>query len=266
MNRHFARKRFGQHFLRDANTVRRIIDAFAPQADDDVVEIGPGDGVLTRQLAPRVRRLHAIEIDRDLAAALEGEFEQRPNVTIHNADALNVEIGPLVQRGRKLRLIGNLPYNVSTPMLFHLLGQMHHIRDMCFMLQKEVVERLTAVPGTKAYGRLSVMVQWRCRAQRLFLVAPGAFRPAPKVESMVVRLEPYTIPPVAVADEPAFTSVIAAAFAARRKTLRNALAGMISSEELSAAGIDPMRRGETLTLAEFAALGNTLVRKETRSG
>jgi 16S rRNA (adenine1518-N6/adenine1519-N6)-dimethyltransferase len=266
MNRHFARKRFGQHFLRDANTVRHIIDAFAPQADDDVLEIGPGDGVLTRQLAPRVRRLHAIEIDRDLAAALEDEFGQLPNVTIHNADALNVEIGPLVQRGRKLRLIGNLPYNVSTPILFHLLGQMRHIRDMCFMLQKEVVERLTAVPGTKVYGRLSVMVQWRCRAQRLFVVAPGAFRPIPKVESMVVRLEPYTIPPVAVADEPAFTSGIAAACAARRKTLRNALAGMISSEELSAAGIDPVRRGETLTLAEFAALGNTLVRKETRSG
>jgi 16S rRNA (adenine1518-N6/adenine1519-N6)-dimethyltransferase len=265
MSAHVARKRFGQHFLRDPNTVRRIIDAFAPQADDDILEIGPGDGALTRELASRVHRLHAIEIDRDLAAALERELAHRPNVVIRNADALDVEIGPLVQGGRQLRLIGNLPYNVSTPMLFHLLTQARYIRDMCFMLQKEVVERLTAVPGTKAYGRLSVMIQWRCRAQRLFRVPPGAFRPAPKVESMVVRLEPYAIPPVAVTDEPAFASVIAAAFGARRKTLRNALSGMISGEELHAAGIDPMRRGETLTLAEFAALGNTLVEKQARS-
>jgi 16S rRNA (adenine1518-N6/adenine1519-N6)-dimethyltransferase len=136
---------------------------------------------------------------------------------------------------------------------------------MCFMLQKEVVERLTATPSTKAYGRLSVMIQWRCRAQRLFTVPPGAFRPAPKVDSMVVRLEPYVKPPVAVADEPAFARVIAAAFTARRKTLRNALSGLISSEELRAAGIDPVRRGETLTLAEFATLGNTLAEKQARS-
>ncbi len=265
MNSHLARKRFGQHFLRDANTVRRIIDAFAPQADDEVLEIGPGDGVLTRELAPRVHRLHAVEIDRDLAAALARELGHRSNVTIHNADALDFEIGPLVEGGRKLRLIGNLPYNVSTPILFHLLGQTRYIRDMCFMLQKEVVERVTASPGTKAYGRLSVMIQWRCRAQRLFRVSPNAFRPQPKVDSMVIRLEPYAMPPVAVIDEPAFASVVAAAFAARRKTLRNALSGMISSEELHAVGIDPMRRGETLTLAEFAALGNTLVQKQVRS-
>jgi 16S rRNA (adenine1518-N6/adenine1519-N6)-dimethyltransferase len=260
-----ARKRFGQHFLRDAGTVRRIIDGFAPQTDDDVLEIGPGDGVLTRELAPRVHSLHAVEIDRDLAAALAQELGQLPNVIIHNADALDFEIGPLVEGGRKLRLIGNLPYNVSTPLLFRLLAQTRHIRDMCFMLQKEVVERLTATPGTKAYGRLSVMIQWRCHAQRLFTVPPGAFRPTPKVDSMVVRLEPYVKPPVAVADEPAFVRVIAAAFTARRKTLRNALSGLISSEELRAAGIDPVRRGETLTLAEFATLGNTLVEKEARS-
>jgi 16S rRNA (adenine1518-N6/adenine1519-N6)-dimethyltransferase len=266
MKPQLIRKRFGQHFLRDVNTVHRIIDAFAPKADDYVLEIGPGDGVLTRELAPRVHRLHAIEIDRDLAAALKRELGDRAHVTIHNADALDFDIGPLVESGRKLRLIGNLPYNVSTPILFRLLGQMRHIRDMCFMLQKEVVERLTAAPGTKAYGRLSVMIQWRCRAQRLFPVPPGAFRPPPKVDSMVVRLEPYAIPPVAVVDEPVFASVVAAAFAARRKTLRNALAGMISSEELHAAGIDPVRRGETLTLAEFAALGNTLVEKQVRSG
>lgn len=266
MNRHVARKRFGQHFLRDANTVRRIIEAFAPQADDEVLEIGSGNGVLTRELAPRVHRLHAVEIDRDLAAALERELGRQPNITIHNADILDFEIGPLLEGGRKLRLIGNLPYNVSTPILFRLLQQTRHIRDMCFMLQKEVVERLTAAPGTKAYGRLSVMIQWRCRTQRLFKVPPGAFYPVPKVDSMVIRLEPYAIPPVTVADEPAFASVVAAAFTARRKTLRNALAGMINSEQLEAVGIDPMRRGETLTLAEFAALADALVEKQVHSG
>lgn len=265
MNVHVARKRFGQHFLRDANIVQRIINAFAPQPHDEVVEIGPGQGVLTRELAPRVGRLHAVEIDRDLAAALEHELGHWRNVTIHNADALDLEICPLTDAGRKLRLIGNLPYNISTPLLFRLLAQSRCVQDMCFMLQKEVVERLTAAPGTKAYGRLSVMIQWRCRAQPLFMVSPGAFRPPPKVDSMVVRLEPYAITPVAVADEAAFARVVVAAFAERRKTLRNALAGILSTEELRAAGIDPSRRGETLTLAEFATLGNTLVHKAARS-
>lgn len=263
MNAHLARKRFGQHFLRDATAVRRIVEAFAPQPHDDVVEIGPGDGVLTRELAPRVGRLHAVEIDRDLAAALEREFGPSPNVTIHNADALDFDICLLTDAGRKLRLIGNLPYNISTPLLFRLLAQSDCVQDMCFMLQKEVVERLTATPGTKAYGRLSVMIQWRCLAQPLFRVPAGAFRPAPKVDSMVVHLQPYATQALAVADESAFARVVVAAFAERRKTLRNALAGMLNTEELRAAGIDPMRRGETLTLAEFAALGDILAHRET---
>lgn len=265
MNVHVARKRFGQHFLRDTSIVQRILDAFAPQSSDCVVEIGPGDGTLTRALAPRVARLHAIEIDRDLVGRLNRELGDRTNVLIHQADALHFDLCQLAGATHKLRLIGNLPYNISTPLLFRLLAQSECIQDMFFMLQKEVVERLAAAPGSKAYGRLSVMIQWRCRTQRLFTVPPTAFRPRPKVESMIVHLEPYVTPPIAVADEPAFARVVVAAFAARRKTLRNALKGMLSVEELGAAGIDPMRRGETLTLAEFAALGKALARKEARS-
>jgi 16S rRNA (adenine1518-N6/adenine1519-N6)-dimethyltransferase len=265
MSVHVARKRFGQHFLHDASIVQRIVDAFAPLAGDHVVEIGPGGGILTRALATRVARLHAIEIDRDLVARLEEELGDHTNVVVHQADALQFNLCQLASDTHKLRLIGNLPYNISTPLLFRLLAQTQCIEDLCFMLQKEVVDRLTAVPGSKAYGRLSVMIQWRCRTQRLFTVPPAAFSPRPKVDSMVVYLEPYRTPPVTVADEPTFARVVAAAFAARRKTLRNALAGMLSAEELRAAGIDPVRRGETLTLAEFAALGNAVAQKGTRS-
>lgn len=265
MNIHVARKRFGQHFLRDDTIVQRIIDAFAPQSRDHVVEIGPGDGTLTRALAPRVARLHAIEIDRDLVARLHEQLGEQLHVVIHEADALHFDLCQLASADHKLRLIGNLPYNISTPLLFRLLAQSQCIQDMCFMLQKEVVERLTAAPGNKAYGRLSAMIQWRCRTQRLFTVPAAAFSPRPKVESMIVYLEPYVTPPVTVADEPAFTRVVTAAFAARRKTLRNALGGMLSTEELRAVGIDPGRRGETLTVAEFAALGNALAHKEACS-
>ena len=264
MNVHVARKRFGQHFLRDSTIVQRIIDAFAPQSGDYVIEIGPGDGTLTRTLASRVARLHAIEIDRDLVARLDDELGDRTNVLIHQADALHFDLCQLASVGHKLRLIGNLPYNISTPLLFRLLAQSQCIRDMCFMLQKEVVERLAAAPGSKAYGRLSVMIQWRCRAQQLFTAPAAAFSPRPKVESMVVHLEPYVTPPIAVADESAFTRVVAAAFAVRRKTLRNALEGILGAEELRTAGIDPVRRGETLTVAEFAALGEALARKQAR--
>ena len=264
MNLPVARKRFGQHFLHDANIVQRMIDAFAPQLIDHVVEIGPGHGVLTRALASRVARLHAIEIDRDLVAQLAAELGGHTNVLIHQADALQFNLCQLAGEGHKLRLIGNLPYNISTPLLFRLLAQSQCIQDMCFMLQKEVVERLTAAPNSKAYGRLSVMIQWRCRTQPLFTVSPAAFSPRPKVDSMIVYLEPYATPPIAVADEPTFARVVAAAFAARRKTLRNALAGMLDTDALRAAGIDPMRRGETLTIADFAALANALARKEVR--
>lgn len=252
-----ARRRLGQHFLRDASTAERIIAAFGAAPTDCVVEIGPGDGALTRPLAARVARLHAIELDRELASALVREFAARPNVHIHQGDALEFDYCALAQ-AQPLRVIGNLPYRISTPLLFHLLEHARCIGDMCFMLQREVVERICAEPGTKAYGRLSVMLQWRCRVERLFNVKPGAFRPPPKVESGVLRLRPYATPPVAVADELSFGRVVAAAFAQRRKTLRNALKGLLSAEDLQRLNIEPRRRGETLTLAEFAALANAL--------
>ncbi|MFQ5937158.1 MAG: 16S rRNA (adenine(1518)-N(6)/adenine(1519)-N(6))-dimethyltransferase RsmA [Acidiferrobacterales bacterium] len=257
------RKRFGQHFLRDRAVARRIVSAFAPGADDNVVEIGPGDGVLTRELAPRVATLHALEIDRDLATALAHEFAEYANVVIHNADALEFELARVAKGEYGLRLIGNLPYNISTPLLFHLLQQARCIRDMCFMLQKEVVDRLAALPGSKAYGRLGVMVQWRCRVQRLFAVGRGAFRPTPQVDSAVVRLEPYRTPPVMIADEGHFAAVVSAAFATRRKMLRNALADILSEADMRSVGIDPSRRGETLNLREFAALANAITTAST---
>lgn len=260
---HHPRRRLGQHFLRDQNIVWRIVAAFDPRPGDCVVEIGPGDGVLTRELADRVASLHAVEIDRDLAAGLMAELGARENVLVYNADALTFDFCHLAGRRRKLRLIGNLPYNVSTPLLFHLLEQSHCIQDMCFTLQSEVVERLSAAPNSKAYGRLGVMIQWRCQVETLFAVKPGAFDPPPKVDSAVVRLRPHATPPVHVIAESTFARVVHAAFSQRRKTLRNALKGMLSANEMSAFGVDPGRRGESLGLQEFAVLSNVLAQKKT---
>ena len=254
---HRPRKRFGQHFLHDRNVVGRIVAALALGADDRVVEIGPGTGVLTRELLARVAHLDAVELDRDLLARLEAEFP-RDGLTLHNADALKFDFCKIASGSGKLRLIGNLPYNISTPLLFHLLDQAGCIEDMLFMLQKEVVQRLAATPGGKDYGRLSVMIQYRCRVEKLFEVAPGAFTPPPKVDSAVVRLVPHATPPVAVRDEARFSQVVRAAFASRRKTLRNNMKGLLSGDNMTALGIDPIRRAETLSLAEFAALSNAV--------
>lgn len=251
------KKRFGQHFLRDMRVVERIVAAFAPQPTDHVVEIGPGEGVLTRALVGRVARLDLVELDRDLAAQLAQTYADAPAITVHQADALKFDFRALAAPGGTLRLIGNLPYNISTPLLFHALAQAERVRDMLFMLQKEVVERLSAAPGGKDYGRLSVMVQWRCRVENLFTVPPGAFYPPPKVDSAVVRLTPHATPPVAVRNPATFARVVQAAFAQRRKTLRNSLKGVVSAEAMSALGIDPIRRAETLSLQEFAALANS---------
>ena len=251
-----AKKRFGQHFLHDRTIVMRIVDAFAPQSTDTVVEIGPGPGVLTRKLAGRVAELHAVEIDTDLVSRLVQEFAATPSVTVHEADALTFDYCALGRAGHKLRLIGNLPYNISTPLLFHLFGQSRCISDMLFMLQKEVVDRLCATPGGKDYGRLSVMAQWQCRVERQLNVGPGAFRPPPKVESSVVRLVPYETPPVAVTDPDRFALLVKTAFAQRRKTLRNSLREMVDSDTMNRFGIDPTRRPETLSVSEFAVLAN----------
>ena len=254
---HRPRKRFGQHFLHDRNVIARIVAALAPRPDDHIVEIGPGKGALTRELATHLTHFDAVELDRDLLARLEAEFP-RDGLTLHNADALKFDFCKIASGGGKLRVIGNLPYNISTPLLFHLLDQAGCIEDMLFMLQKEVVERLRAAPGGKDYGRLSVMIQYRCAVEKLFDVAPGAFTPPPKVDSAVVRLVPHATPPVAVNDEAQFSQAVRAAFASRRKTLRNNLKGLLSAEDMTALGIDPTRRAETLSLAEFAALSNAM--------
>jgi len=267
------KKRFGQHFLHDRGIVQRILDAFDPQPGETLVEIGPGPGALTRPLLERGAPLHVVELDRDLAAQLRTEFAP-DRLLVHEADALKFDFCALAPHtdvpvpratggqerppGGKLRLIGNLPYNISTPLLFRLLEQERCIHDMLFMLQKEVVDRMAAPPGGKDYGRLSVMIQWRLRVEKLFDVRPGAFTPPPKVDSSVVRLVPHTRPPIQVHDADAFARVVQAAFAQRRKTLRNNLKGLLAAGALEALGIDPQRRAETLTLAEFAALANAL--------
>jgi 16S rRNA (adenine1518-N6/adenine1519-N6)-dimethyltransferase len=260
MTTHVVRKRLGQHFLHEAAVVGRIVQAFDPRPGDWVVEIGPGEGVLTRALAPRVAALHAVEVDRRLVARLTAEFGPYDNVVIHHADALGFDFCKALGHGRKLRLIGNLPYSISTALLFRVLEQAHCIEDMCFMLQREVVERLCATPGSKTYGRLSVMIQWRCQVQRLFNVKPGAFRPPPKVDSTIVRLRPYTVSPLPVKDDAILARLVQVAFAQRRKTLRNAIKSLLGPDQLLALGIDPRRRPETLTLGEFAELANALAR------
>ncbi len=255
MNSYRPRKRFGQHFLHDRNILARIVTALAPKPDDRVIEIGPGTGALTRELLTRVAHLNAVELDRDLIARLHSEFPS-DQLTLHSADALKFDFCRLAEDSRKLRLVGNLPYNISTPLLFHLLDQARCIRDMLFMLQKEVVTRLAAAPGGKDYGRLSVMIQYRCAVEQLFDVPPGAFTPPPQVDSAVVRLVPHATPPVTVNDPDRFARLVQAAFASRRKVLRNTLKNFLRAEEMLALGIDPTRRAETLSLAEFAALSN----------
>ncbi len=250
---HRPRKRFGQHFLHDTGVAARILDAFRPRTTDHVVEIGPGRGALTRWLSGKVGRLDVIEIDRDLADRLRAMFPASA-LRVHEGDALTFDYCALAGGGTKLRLIGNLPYNISSPLLFRLLDQIRCIQDMLFMLQKEFVERLGAPPGGKDYGRLSVMIQWRLRVEKLFDVAAAAFTPPPKVDSSVVRLTPHATPPVQVCDPARFAQLVQAAFAHRRKTLRNSLKGLIGPTAMQAAGIDPSRRAETLSLEEFARL------------
>jgi 16S rRNA (adenine1518-N6/adenine1519-N6)-dimethyltransferase len=234
---HRPRKRFGQHFLHEAGVVRRIVDAIAPAKGELIVEIGPGEGVLTRPLRDAAGTLHVVEIDRDLAARLRAE----PGVVVHEGDALEFDFG---QFPAGLRLAGNLPYNISTPLLFHLARYADRVRDMHFMLQLEVVERMVASPSTAEYGRLSVALQARFRMTKLFNVAKGAFRPPPKVESALVRLLPLARP-LRVDD-----ALLRRAFSARRKTLRNALPGV----DFAAAGIDPGLRAENLSAEDYARL------------
>ena len=254
MQGHQPRKRFGQNFLADAHYVRRIVDAIAPHPGERLVEIGPGLAALTRPLIERAGRLDAVEIDRDLAGRLASEFGT-DQLTLHVADALEFDFAAL---GAGLRVIGNLPYYISSPLLFHLAHYDALITDVHVMLQKEVVERMTALPGTPEYGRLTVMLQAVFRITRLFTVPAGAFRPAPKVDSSVVRLVPLREAKATISDVALFGRVVAAAFGQRRKTMRNALSTICDEAGLERAGIDPGVRGETLSVAEFVRLANDL--------
>ncbi len=246
-----SRKRFGQHFLHDPAVIARIVRALDPRSGDHLVEIGPGRGALTRRILEQdLATLDAIEIDRDLAARLAAELAADARFALHEADALELDVEALARRrGARLRLVGNLPYNLSTPLLFHFLEGSGCIEDMHFMLQREVVARITARPGTADYGRLTVMLAPRVRAERLFDIGPGAFQPPPRVWSSIVRLEVLRRPAFAVA--PDYGKVVAAAFAHRRKTLRNALKGLVSPEQIEACGLDPGSRPETLIPRAF---------------
>jgi len=251
-----ARKRFGQHFLHDPAVIERILAALAPAASDHLVEIGPGHGALTRRLlSGPFATLDAIEIDRDLAEKLRGPLTAEAHAQLHEADALDFDFTALAERrGGRLRAIGNLPYNISTPLLFHLLEHADALADLHVMLQREVVARITARPGTAEYGRLTVMLAPRVRAERLFDIGPGAFQPPPRVWSAVVRLVVLREPVFAVSAS--YGRVVAAAFSHRRKTLRNALKGLVSAGQMEKCGVDPGARPETLAPELFNALAD----------
>ncbi len=249
-----ARKRFGQHFLHDPGVIARIIAAIDPKPGDRLVEIGSGTGALTLPLLARCGRLEAIEIDRDLARDLPVIAAGAGELVVHEADVLEFDFRALRGSAAPLRVCGNLPYNISTPLLFRLLEAGDAITDMHFMLQREVVERMVAPPGGKTYGRLTVMLAAACRTEMLFRVGRGAFRPPPAVDSAVVRLRPHRVPPFPLPDPRRFARIVAAAFQMRRKTLRNSLRGLVDAAAFAAAGIDAGRRAETVTAAEFARL------------
>jgi 16S rRNA (adenine1518-N6/adenine1519-N6)-dimethyltransferase len=260
---HRPRKRFGQHFLTDPGVIDAIVRAIDPQPHDTIVEIGPGQGAITEPLAKQAGTLHCVELDRDLAASLQRRFERRDNVVIHEADALRFDFCRL---GDSLRIVGNLPYNISTPLLFHLVDSRDCIADMYFMLQKEVVDRMTAGPGSKAYGRLGIMLGCHLAVETLFDVGPQCFDPPPAVMSAVVRLVPLGDERPAIDDEKLLGRLVATAFSQRRKTLRNALKTMLDEAELRSLGIDPGDRPESIPVSDYVALANYVSRRGGDSG
>ena len=252
--KHIARKRFGQNFLTDTDVLTHIIDTIAPSQTDSMVEIGPGLAAMTRLLLTGLNHLHVVELDRDLVVRLEREFDPA-QVSVHSGDALKFDFSQLpVAPGQKLRIVGNLPYNISSPLLFHLTTFAPLVQDQHFMLQKEVVERMVAEPGTKAFGRLSVMLQWRYHMQLMFIVPPTAFDPPPRVESAIVRMIPKAAP--LICDEQKLQATVTKAFSQRRKVIRNCVAGMFTEAQLIEAGIDPQLRPEAVGLEQFVALAN----------
>lgn len=252
--KHVARKRFGQNFLTDKQVLSDIIDAIAPRQGETMVEIGPGLAAMTALLLKQLDHMHVVELDRDLVTRLEKAYP-RERLTVHSGDALKFDFGAIpVAEGQKLRVVGNLPYNISSPLLFHLADFAHLIEDQHFMLQKEVVERMVAEPGSKTYGRLSVMLQWRYDMSLMFIVPPTAFDPPPQVESAIVRMVP--VKQQLPCDGKRLEAVVAKAFSQRRKVIRNCVAGMFTEAQLVEAGIDPSVRPEAVSLAQYVALAN----------
>jgi 16S rRNA (adenine1518-N6/adenine1519-N6)-dimethyltransferase len=258
MAKHRARKRFGQHFLSDPGIIDAIVRAVHPTADDVIVEIGPGQGAITDALARSAGHLHAVELDRDLVARLRRRYDDNPNVTVHEADALQFDFASL---GDRIRVVGNLPYNISTPLLFHLLKFRSRILDMHFMLQKEVVDRMAASPGSKAYGRLGIMLGCHLNIESLFDVPREAFDPPPEVTSAVVRLDPLPPGTFDIQDEAGLSTLVSTAFMQRRKTLRNSLKKSVEAIDFEAVGIDASQRPEQISIGDYVRLSNHLRQK-----
>lgn len=255
---HQARKRFGQNFLVDHQVIDKIIAAIAPKPEQNIIEIGPGRGAITEPILAKCPSLKVVELDRDLIPLLKEKFTGYPDFQVHQGDALKIDFSQFYQAGRAMRIIGNLPYNISTPLIFHLLSFSPQIGDMHFMLQKEVVDRLAASPGDKNYGRLSVMVQYYSSVQPLFSVPSTAFRPAPKVESAIVRLLPYSQPPHPANDLELLTRLVSASFQQRRKTMRNTLKYMLDAIQLEQLDIDISLRPQNLSVVDFVHLSNQI--------
>jgi len=256
---HKARKRFGQNFLHDHGVIRRIIRSIAPHESDQLVEIGPGLGALTEELLSEAGELDAIELDRDLPPILRTKFfSYGDKFRIHEADAMKFDFSQLQKGEKRLRIVGNLPYNISTQLIFHLLSHAEQVEDMHFMLQKEVVDRMAAGPGENNYGRLGIMAQYYCKVESLFVVPPGAFNPAPKVDSAIIRLTPYRELPHVAKDVSQFETVVRTAFNMRRKTLRNNLKPLLTADALEEIGIDPGLRPERLPVSDFVRISNYL--------
>lgn len=255
---HKARKRFGQNFLTDQGIINSIVRSVGAKADDRLVEIGPGQGAITQQLIEACPQLQVIELDRDLIPILLAQFAKYPDFKIHQNDALSFDFASLMINDQPLRIVGNLPYNISTPLIFHLLSYQDRISDMHFMLQKEVVNRLVAKAGEKNYGRLSVMVQYYCQVEHLFSVPPECFNPQPKVDSAIVRLQPYHQIPHVANNIKHLSHLVNLAFQQRRKTLRNTLKRMIDSDTIASLDIDTSLRPENLSVEDYVNLSNTI--------
>jgi 16S rRNA (adenine1518-N6/adenine1519-N6)-dimethyltransferase len=261
-SKHTPRRRFGQHFLHDPKVIGRIVAAIAPERGQHLVEIGPGFGALTLPLLKLIGDMDAVEIDRDAIRALSAAASPVGTLRIHEADALSFDFTSLAPQGERLRLVGNLPYNISTPLLFRLLGQRAAFVDMHFMLQKEVVDRMAAKPDDDHYGRLTVMLAPWLDVTALFDVGPGAFKPPPKVQSSIVRLRPHASPPFPMDAVAEYAHVVKAAFAQRRKTLRNALKVLLDADAIASAGVDPGARAETVSPALYARLADVLAARK----